>query len=126
MLKKIKKHSERGQAIILIAFAIVGLVGIVGLMIDGGITLIEYARMKRGLDAASIAAAAQFRKGFDGADLEKAGEEFMRFNQADALVTVFTCNTPNTNWDATLCPARECRSANWCEFSPPGAWTLAL
>ena len=105
MLKKIKKHSERGQAIILIAFAIVGLVGIVGLMIDGGITLIEYARMKRELDAASIAAAAQFRKGFDGADLEKAGEEFMRFNQADALVTVFTCNTPNTNWDATLCPA---------------------
>ena len=65
MLKKIRKKSERGQAIILIAFAIVGLVAIVGLMTDGGMTLIEYARLKRGIDSASIAAASQFRKGFD-------------------------------------------------------------
>lgn len=103
MFKNLRKHSERGQAIILIAFSIVGLVAIVGLMIDGGIMLIEYARLKRGLDAASIAAASQFRKGFNGDDLEKAGEEFMKFNQSVADITIFTCDTPGTNWDAALC-----------------------
>jgi len=113
MLKKIHKTSERGQAIILIAFSIVGLVAIVGLMIDGGIMLIEYARLKRGIDAASIAAASQFRKDFAGEDLVKAGEEFLKFNQADADITIFTCscppNEPNCvadGWhlDAQLCP----------------------
>lgn len=44
ILAKIRKSSERGQAIILVAFSIVGLVAIVGLMTDGGILLIEYAR----------------------------------------------------------------------------------
>jgi hypothetical protein len=100
---KIRKNSERGQAIILIAFAIVGLVAIVGLMIDGGILLIEYARLKRGIDAASIASASQFRKDFVGSDLEKAGEEFLKFNQSVADVTVYTCDTPGTTYDTTLC-----------------------
>jgi hypothetical protein len=103
MLKKIRKASERGQAIILIAFALVGMVAIVGLMIDGGILLIEYARLKRGIDAASIAAASQFRKGFVGADMRRAGEEFLKFNQSVSEVTIYTCNYPGTSWDATLC-----------------------
>lgn len=67
--------------------------------------------MKRGIDAASVAAASQFRKGFVGADLEKAGQEFLKFNEADATVVIHTCKYPNTNWDATLCedgkPARK-------------------
>jgi hypothetical protein len=105
ILNKIRKNSERGQAIILIAFSLVGMIAIVGLMIDGGILLIEYARLKRGIDAASIAAASQFRKDFVSADLERAGEEFLHLNQSDADVTIFTCNYTDTNWDATLCPA---------------------
>ena len=91
---KIRSRSERGQAIILIAFSMVGLVAAVGLMIDGGIALVEYARLKRGIDAASIAAASQFRKNFTGEELEKAGREFLRFNQSDAAVTIFTCSCP--------------------------------
>jgi hypothetical protein len=104
ILKKIHKNSERGQAIILIAVALVGIVAIVGLMVDGGILLIEYARLKRGIDAASIAAASQFRKGFVGIDLEKAGEEFLKLNQSDADVIIYTCDYPDTNWDELLCP----------------------
>jgi hypothetical protein len=92
MLKKIQKNSERGQAIILIVFAIVGLVAIVGLMTDGGILLIEYARLKRGIDSASIAAAAQFRKNFDADDIKTAGEEFLQFNQSTSEVTIFICD----------------------------------
>jgi len=101
ILKKIRKSSERGQAIILVAFSIVGMVAIVGLMIDGGMLLIEYARLKRGIDAASIAAASQFRRDFAGADLVKAGEEFLKFNQSDAYaVEISTCDCPPDNPDA--------------------------
>ncbi len=104
LLKKIRKTSERGQAIILIAFALVGMVAIVGLMIDGGILLIEYARLKRGIDAASIAAASQFRKGFVGADMRKAGEEFLQFNQSVSEVQIYTCDYPGTSHLEELCP----------------------
>jgi hypothetical protein len=115
ILKTIRKTSERGQAIILVAFSIVGLVAIVGLMIDGGILLIQYARLKRGIDAASIASASQFRKNYHGDALIKAAEEFLKFNEASANVTVFTCSCPPddpTNCDAngwhrdlTMCAA---------------------
>jgi hypothetical protein len=104
MLKKIRKNSERGQAIILIAFAIVGLVAIVGLMVDGGILLIEYARLKRGIDSASIAAAAQFRKNFVADDLQKAGEEFLQFNQSTSEVTISICD-PSGSRGTVAAPA---------------------
>jgi hypothetical protein len=110
MFKRIAKNSERGQAIILIAFSIVGIVAIVGLMIDGGILLIQYARLKRGIDAASIAAASQFREplaGVAGNDMgiamAEAGEEFLKFNQSNAEVTVYTCDYPGTSHDELLC-----------------------
>jgi len=103
MVKKFLKNSERGQAIILIALAIVGMIGMVGLMTDGGILLIEYARLKRGIDAASIAAALQYRQGFLEADLEAAAEEFLRLNQSAVnTVLIETCLT--APGDIELCP----------------------
>lgn len=104
MIKKILKNSERGQAIIIIAFAFIGLVAIVGLMVDGGILLIEYARLKRGIDAASIAAAQQFRRDFNANDLETAAENFLVLNQSDVVkVLIQTCDYPGTEHDETLC-----------------------
>ncbi|MBI1855219.1 MAG: hypothetical protein HYR93_05065, partial [Chloroflexi bacterium] len=64
MLKKFLRNAKRGQAIVIIALMFVGLVAIIGLLTDGGMLLIEYARLKRGIDAAAIAAAQQFRKNF--------------------------------------------------------------
>lgn len=64
MWQRIFRKSERGQAIILIALAAVGLIAMVGLMVDGGILLIEYGRLKRALDAASLSAALQYREGY--------------------------------------------------------------
>ncbi len=105
--KKLRTKSERGQAIILIAFAMVGLIAIVGLMTDGGILLIEYARLKRGIDAAAVASAQQFRKGFTGLDLTSAAEEFLILNQSDAdNIEVYTCNPDgliDTLHDPDLC-----------------------
>ncbi|MBK9602015.1 MAG: hypothetical protein IPO36_09250 [Anaerolineales bacterium] len=111
MIKKLLKKSERGQAIILIAFAFVGLIAMVGLMTDGGILLIEYARLKRGIDAASVAAAQQFRKDFNGADLVAAADNFLKLNQSDVVDVVISMCDPTGAYggspaahDASLCP----------------------
>ncbi|MCZ2126901.1 MAG: pilus assembly protein TadG-related protein [Anaerolineales bacterium] len=55
------QKSERGQAIILIIFAFIGLVAMVGLVTDTGLTLIQYGKLKRAVDAAAIAAAQEYR-----------------------------------------------------------------
>lgn len=99
-LQKILRKSERGQAIILIAFAIIGMIGMVGLMVDGGVLLIEYGRLKRSIDAASVGAALQFRRGYTNANLSTAAEEFLQLNQSDVFdVLIETCDpvTPQ-NW----------------------------
>lgn len=98
MIKQIIKNSERGQAIVLLALAMVGLIAIVGLMTDTGILLIEYAKLKRGIDSAAIASAQQFRRGFTGADLATAAQQFLLLNQSDASnIEVYRCKLdPNT------------------------------
>ena len=54
-----KRHSskERGQALIIVAFAIIGLVGIVGLAIDGSIAFSDRRRAQNAADAAAFAGA---------------------------------------------------------------------
>lgn len=98
MIKQIIKNAERGQAIVLLALAMVGLIAIVGLMTDTGILLIEYAKLKRGIDSAAIASAQQFRRGFTGADLATAAQQFLILNQSDASnIEVYRCKLdPNT------------------------------
>ncbi|MBI5354148.1 MAG: Tad domain-containing protein [Chloroflexi bacterium] len=102
MIKKFRKNSEKGQAIILITFGIIGLIAIVGLMTDGGMLLIEYARLKRGIDSAAVAAAQQFRKNYSVDTLRLASENFLRLNQSDVSnVQIDTCDTAPS--DAVLC-----------------------
>lgn len=104
------RNAERGQAILIIAFAMVGLVAFVGLMTDGGVLFIEYGKLKRGIDAAAIAASQQFRRGFDGADLAAAARNFLVLNEADATeILIYRCKegeeakADNTLHDADLC-----------------------
>lgn len=108
MIKKFIKTAERGQAIVLLALAMVGMVAIVGLMTDTGILLIEYAKLKRGIDSAAIASAQQFRRGFTGADLANAARQFLLLNQSDASnIVIYRCKdtgiSDGTQHDATLC-----------------------
>lgn len=95
-----KNHSkfERGQAIILIAAAAIGLIAMVGLMVDGGMLLIEYGRLKRAIDAASLSAALQYREGYTNAELTNAAEEFLRLNQSD----VFDIQVDTDTTDSSL------------------------
>jgi len=43
---------QKGQVLIIVTLAIVGIVAIIGLALDVGITFVEYARLRRAVDAA--------------------------------------------------------------------------
>lgn len=109
--------AERGQAILLIALAMVALAAFVGLMTDVGVMFIEYGKLKRGIDAGAIAAAQQFRRDFAGEDLAAAARNFLTLNQTTAdNISIFRCKevlvsgtwvidttADGTMHDATLC-----------------------
>ena len=110
-LQKLIHKTERGQAIILIAFAIIGLVAMVGLVTDTGILLIEYGKLKRGVDAAAVAAAQQYRlqgNVLDQAALENAAKNFLQLNQSSDLVEdsviVHSCESPAADRPALCNP----------------------
>ncbi|MGE5073357.1 MAG: Tad domain-containing protein, partial [Anaerolineae bacterium] len=52
-----KASLESGQALILIVFAIVGLVGLTGLAVDGGLTYSDRRRAQNAADNSALAAA---------------------------------------------------------------------
>lgn len=67
-----KSHpvSERGQALVMIAFAIIGLVGMTGLAIDGSIILADRRHAQNAADTAALAGALTFIQecGISGCD----------------------------------------------------------
>jgi hypothetical protein len=90
------RSAQRGQAILLIALAMVGLVAFVGLMVDVGVLFIEQGKIKRGIDSGSIAAVQQFRKGFDAADLVAAAQNFLLLNDTAAdQIIIYRCKDNN-------------------------------
>jgi hypothetical protein len=54
---KLRQVSERGQALVLVALAIIGLVGITGLAIDGSIILADRRHAQNAADTAALAGA---------------------------------------------------------------------
>jgi Flp pilus assembly protein TadG len=55
MLNYLRQHGEQGQTAILLALAMIGLLGIVGLALDGGMLFWNQRRAQNGADAAAIA-----------------------------------------------------------------------
>ncbi len=55
MLKYLRQHGEQGQTAILLALSMIGLLGIVGLALDGGMLYWNQRRAQNGADAAVIA-----------------------------------------------------------------------
>jgi hypothetical protein len=108
---RIPSRAERGQALILIALAFVGLAGFVGLAVDAGILFTQVGHLRRAVDSAALAAANQFREGRSANDIELSADEFVQLNSISPTDThVFICTAyfsgaPITMNDATLCPA---------------------
>jgi len=95
---------EHGQVLVIVAFAIVGLVAIIGLALDVGTMFIQYARLRRAVDSAALAAALQIREGYDPANLAPAAEDFLNLNGIQTTaVSVEYCHL-DTNLPADLCP----------------------
>ncbi|MGD8622401.1 MAG: VWA domain-containing protein [Anaerolineales bacterium] len=107
------KHTRsKGQAMVLIALAFVGLAAFIGLTVDAGILFIQIGHLRRAVDSASLAAANQFREGRTVAEMEAMADEFIDLNSlnpADAEIFICDLDNPtagNTNsfHDLDLCP----------------------
>lgn len=87
-----KDKLQRGQALILIALAFVGLAGFIGLAVDGGILYSNVGHLRKAVDSAALAAANQFREGLQPWQLEASAKEFLDFNGLDsATAHVYLC-----------------------------------
>jgi hypothetical protein len=87
------KKGERGQAIILIVFAIIGLVGMTALAIDGGNALIDRRRTETAASAAALTAALTRINGGDWRSTALATAKANGYNN-DGVSSVIEMNTP--------------------------------
>lgn len=107
-----QRKLQRGQAMVLIALAFIGLAAFVGLTVDAGILFIQIGHLRRAVDSASLAAANQFREGRSDNEIERAADEFINLNSLNpADAKIFKCDLSNptvgnTNpyHDIDLCP----------------------
>lgn len=101
------RRKEKGQVLIIVVFAIIGLVAFIGLVIDLGLVYIGYGQLRRSVDAAALAASLQYREGYTISDLETAATEFLVLNGInDPAAVVETCAEDgllcDTNGDGTV------------------------
>ncbi len=109
------KHTERGQAIVLIALAIVGLVGLTGLSVDMGMSFANRRQAQNAADNAALSTAllAIRNEGATQSELEAKAEDIMRangFNPDDGTTTI-TVNRPPADGPYSNCsnPPQEVR-----------------
>lgn len=104
-LKALSRKNEKGQSVVIIALVFVGLLAFIGLTVDMGILFISYGNLRRAVDSAALAAASQYREGYDSVKLTNAATEFLQLNNVmDASATVDTCNPSSP--DPALCPTQ--------------------
>jgi hypothetical protein len=85
-IKAIFTQSTRqsGQVIILLVFAFIALLAMVGIVIDGAMVYVQYDHLRRAVDAAAVAATNQYREGRDAIDLHNAVVETIHLQLPDA------------------------------------------
>jgi Flp pilus assembly protein TadG len=113
--------AQRGQAIVIIALGFILLLGFTGLVVDVARVFVARGSLRRAVDAAGLAAAAQFRQATGGdlnvtlAQIQQSAEQFIYAHGIVANTQTFydmavitstlrveTCDT--TPGDTTLCP----------------------
>mgnify|MGYP005846446339 FL=1 len=94
-------RSQRGQSIVLLAFAFIALVAFVGLVTDLALLFVRYAALRRAVDAAAIAAAGQIREGTDYGEVAIAAQQYIRLHNLEPdSILVETCETDIMHWRA--------------------------
>ncbi len=81
-MKFMREHKDlqRGQAIVLIALAFVGLAAFIGLATDTGILFSSVGSLRRAVDAAALSASNQFREGQTQSDIEASARQLIKLN----------------------------------------------
>jgi Flp pilus assembly protein TadG len=92
-----KSKTEQGQAIVLIALAIIGLVGFTALSVDGGLVFSDRRHAQNAADTAAMAASLAKLRGDDlnSAGLAIAATNGYNNNGTTNTVTITTASTPN-------------------------------
>lgn len=105
-MKSLKDFNQKGQALVIIAFAILGLIAFLGLAVDVGRTFIAYGNLRKAADAGALAAAGQYREGSSIAQLEAAARDVMNLNGVTPThlsVEVCDYSVAPENQDPVLC-----------------------
>jgi Flp pilus assembly protein TadG len=101
--KTVQRWKTSGQALILIVITFFGLLLFLGLMVDLGQIFLAKGYLRRAADAASLAAAAQFRENRGIIEMQNAAYEAANMNGiAPGIVDVQTCDTTGKT-DPVLC-----------------------
>ncbi|MHB8779050.1 MAG: pilus assembly protein TadG-related protein [Anaerolineales bacterium] len=101
----IRKKSEKGQAIILIVFAIVGLIGITGLTVDGGLAYSDRRNAQSAADGAALSAALELAKGQTGwASAARSTASTNGYNNNGTHNTVTVHNPPDAGCNGVSGP----------------------
>jgi Flp pilus assembly protein TadG len=98
------KNSEKGQALILIVLAIIGLIGLTALAVDGGVAYSERRQAQNSADAAALAGALAYARGnnIDAAAQSSAVNNGFDNNGSSNTVAVSAVNAPNG-----VCPGNQ-------------------
>jgi hypothetical protein len=111
MMKEKKSHAtgvstdtQRGQAIVLIALGFVVLLAFTGLVVDVARVFVTRGELRRAVDAAGLAATAQFRTGATGQKIVSAAYDLVSTHGiVSPTVTVETCDLAGTTANGALC-----------------------
>lgn len=97
---------QRGQAIVLIAMGFIMLLAFTGLVVDVARVFATRDELRRAVDAAGLAATAQFRQGATGEKITRAAYNLVATHGIlSPTVTVETCQPiPGTGKNVGLCP----------------------
>jgi hypothetical protein len=100
--------------LVIVAMAMLGLLAFIGLTVDAGILYIGVGHLRRAVDAAALAASAQFREGRTLDQQEAAAREVVHLNGVDpTTLELWICDKDSdisdpldaaTHHDPTLCP----------------------
>jgi hypothetical protein len=102
------RRSQRGQSILLLAFAFIALLAFVGLVTDVAMLFVRYAALRRAVDAAAIAAAGQIRETTNYGDIAIAAEQYLSLHNLNPdTILVETCETDIYQWRAGLGPYKD-------------------
>lgn len=104
---------ERGQAVVITAVAFLAILAFAGLVTDAGTLYLNFTRLKRGLDAAAVAAANNIKDSSlpaaqRSANIREAAREMLALNNVEGIYTLrtFTCDDGGLPADfAAMCPA---------------------